>query len=442
MEKNNYISSIVLTLLAALFLITACVIWYKKDQTALGNELNVVNLNSEPVEIQFWDMPWGGKEYIETATGLVNKYNEQHGNIKVKYQSMTWNNWQNTFAVAVASKSTPDISTGGGYQAFQFYKLGAILTIDDVVADLKSSGSLEDFQGDSVEALKYDGHYIALPWNRDIRVIWFRKDLFDKAGLSAPQNWYELRTVLKELTGKDKYGMVMGGAMNNGLQFLISMLVNNGGGLFDNGKNVDIINARNRETLNFISDLAKDGLIDPASAGISDDDAERAFVSGKAAIYFGTPGIDDKYEELRGKVCVMDPIEGPHGDKGTIDWINNIMLYKNSRYPEESKEFLKWWSENQKELFTMGKMTALPVRASFAEDKYYKTNPNRAKIMDEYVITGRSMAANYDALFPELYEIERDAALRDAIQGLIMKKDPDTILNDMQNQIEGIMKMN
>ncbi len=439
MKKSNYVSSIVLTL-AATLLIAAFTIWYEEDQASIENKPDVVNLDSEPVEIQFWDMSWGGKGYIETATALVNKYNEQNKNIKVKYQSISWNNWQNTFAVAVASKSTPDISTGGGYQAFQFYKLGAILTIDDVIADMKSSGKLEDFQGDSVELLKYDGHYIALPWNRDIRVIWYRKDLFDRAGLQPPENWGELRTTLKKLTNENEYGMVIGGAMNNGLQFLISMLVNNGGGLFDNKRNVEVISDRNRETLNFISELAKDGSIDPASAGISDDDAEKAFASGKAAVYFGTPGIDDKYEELKGKACVMDPIQGPHGDRGTVHWINNIMLYRNSQHPRETKEFLKWWSENQKDLFIAGKMTALPVRDSFADDSYYTAYQNRAIIVDKYVPVGESMAANFNTLFPELYEIEGDTTLRNAIQGLIMKKDPEVILNNMQRDIEAIMK--
>lgn len=434
--------------LTCAFLFTALIGCGSNTQSAAttlsGEQANVSQAaekaSAEPVEIQFWDMVWGGNDYIQMATQICEKYGQEHSGVKIKYQSTPWNNWYQTFSTAIASGSAPDISTGAGYQAFQFYKIGAILPIDDVIADLKSSGKLEDFQGDSVELLKYDGHYIALPWQRDIRVMWYRKDLFDQAGLQPPTNWTEFKDSAKKLTKGDVFGFVMGGSVNNGLQFMLSLMDNNGGGLFDEQRNVAVNTDRNKETFEFISQMAKEGSINPASAGFTDDDAEKSFVSGKAAMYVGTPGIDDKYPELKGKAYVMAPLEGPHGDKGALNWINNIMLYEDSKYQKETKEFLKWWSENQKDLFTVGKMTALPVKDSFASDEYYTKNENLDAIVKNYVPIAKSTAANYSSLFPELNEIEGDSALKNAIQGLILKKDPDKMLNDLQAAIEAVMK--
>lgn len=394
----------------------------------------------EDVELQFWDMVWGPKEYIETASKLVDQYNQQSNGVTVKYQSTPWNNWYQTFATAIASGSAPDISTGAGYQAFQFSKIGAILPIDDVVEDLKSSGKISDFSDDSAELLKYDGHYVALPWNRDIRVIWYRKDLFEQAGVQPPKNWTEFREAAKKLTRGDVYGFATGGSMTSGIHFLLSMMLNNGGGLFDKDRNVAVTTDRNRETFHFISDLAKDGSINPASAGFTSDDFEKSFASGKAAMVLQNPGLDKKYPELAGKALALEPLEGPHGDKGTLNWINNIMLYKDSKHPNETKEFLKWWSENGKVLFTEGKLTALPARKSFTQDVFFTSDANNSSIITNYLPISKSTAANYTSLFPELNEIEGDTILTKAIQGLIMKKDADQILEDVQSGIESIMK--
>jgi multiple sugar transport system substrate-binding protein len=64
------------------------------------------------------------------------------------------------------------------YQAVQLYDQGAILPIDDVISQWKASGKLDDFLPNTVETLKYDNHYVALPWAIDIRVWYYRKDLF------------------------------------------------------------------------------------------------------------------------------------------------------------------------------------------------------------------------------------------------------------------------
>lgn len=274
----------------------------------------------------------------------------------------------------------------------------------------------------------------------DIRVIWYRKDLFAQAGVQPPKNWNEFRDAAKKLTKGDVFGLVIQGKDPGGMHLLLTFMLNNGGGLFDKDKNVTAVNDRNKEALKFLSDLAKAGSINPAGAGFSNDDAQKAFVSGKAAMYMGGPNLDKQYPELKDKIDVLDPLEGPHGDKGTICWANNIMMYKDGKHQKETKEFLKWWSENQKTLWTEGGCGGVPIKKSFSEDPFFKQNEIVNKILTQYVPVGKSTATGYSGLFPELNEIEGDSLLMNAIQGIMMKKDSDQILKDIQTGVEGIMK--
>ena len=53
---------------------------------------------------------------------------------------------------------------------------------------------------------------------------------------------------------------------------------------------------------------------------------------------------------------------GPHGEKSTLAFANNIMIYKQTKNPDATKTFLKWWSENELPLWTQGHCGQLPAR--------------------------------------------------------------------------------
>ena len=42
----------------------------------------------DPVNLQFWDMNWAGPEYIDAGKALVEKFNQEHPDIKVTYRTI------------------------------------------------------------------------------------------------------------------------------------------------------------------------------------------------------------------------------------------------------------------------------------------------------------------------------------------------------------------
>jgi multiple sugar transport system substrate-binding protein len=409
------------------------------DKAATKTEDTVQKKSKEKVELQFWDMVWGPPEYIETAQKLVGQFNSEHPDIQVKYQSTPWNNWYQTFTTAIASGTAPDISTGAGFQAFQFYDMGAILPIDDLIDQMRTEGSLEDFYPGTIETLNYDGHYVSLPWGIDIRVPFYRKDLFDQAGLKTPTNWDELRAAAKALTKDGKYGMAIQ-SDTGGTHYFYTFLLNNGGGMFKKDREVDFMNERNVEAAQFINTLVKDGSVNPASAGYKGDDAQKSFGQGDSAIILRGPGFADSMPELKDKIGMFSPLEGPHGDKGTVRWVNNIMIYKQSKHPDEAKIFLKWWSENNGALWTEGHTGQLPARQSVGKLDYFQNNAFLKQVIDEWIPVGFSTGHQYPSAFPQLNEIEGEGVMQTLIQELAMGKDPMETMKKAEKRINEIMK--
>jgi multiple sugar transport system substrate-binding protein len=217
-------------------------------------------------------------------------------------------------------------------------------------------------------------------------------------------------------------------------------MFNNGGGAFTPDGKVDMMFDRNVETMQYLSDLVKSGAIDPAGAGFKKDDALKAFAQGDAAFMINTPGLKDELPNLKDKIGIMSPLKGPHGETGTINWINNIMLYKDSKHPEEAKIFLKWWSQNNKDLFVKGKVGQFPVRKSFLSDPSVASDADKKMIIEQWLPIAKTTASRNSSIFPELAQVEDQGVMQAAVQKLMLKKDPKDILSEAQKIIEGFFK--
>ncbi|WP_240689425.1 sugar ABC transporter substrate-binding protein [Ammoniphilus sp. YIM 78166] len=443
MIKLKKISTVLFSVMFALSTIVGCSSSPSStgSNPSSGGEPNKAQETAKgAVNLQFWDMVWGPPEYIDTAKKLVAQFNKEHPNIQVTYQSTPWNNWYQTFSTAIASGTAPDISTGGGFQAFQFYDQDAILPIDDVVEEWRKEGKLEDFFPGAVETLKYDGHYVALPWALDIRVPWYNKELFEKAGVDVPKNWAEFREAAKKLSnGKGQYGMVAP-SDTGGTQYLYTLMLNNGGGIFTPDRKVEFSNERNMEAIQFFADMVADGSVNPNGSGFKGDDAIKSFGQGDAAIIIRNPGFRSHLPEMMDKIGMMEPLEGPHGDKGTIMWVNNLMIYKQSKHPEEAKVFMKWWSENNLPLWSEGHSNQLSARVSFSKDAFFQNNPDTKQVYDQWVPVGKTLAARSEGAFPALNEIEGEGVMQTMMQELIMGKDPKATLDKAEAKIKQIVK--
>ena len=320
-----------------------------QPQAATGGESQAAPA-AEPVSVEFWDMVWGPPEYIDSGEAIVDQFNQEQSDLKVWYQSTPWSNWYQTFLTAIGSGTAPDISTGAGYQAVQFYSQGAILEIDDVIADLKSSGKDKEFFPGALERLQYEVVTVALPWAIDIRVTIYRKSMFEAAGVQEPTTWEEAREVTKALSTGDQYGWVTSAAETGGPHLTTFVMFNNGGGLFAEDGTLDVMNESNVEAMQFVADMVADGSMHPGSAGFKNDDSRKSFGTGNTGILLDGPGSPNRFPEVKEDIGLLAPMAGLHGDTGTISWVNNVMIYKQSQNPDAAKAFLNWWSENQKPL--------------------------------------------------------------------------------------------
>jgi multiple sugar transport system substrate-binding protein len=393
--------------------------------------------------IAFWDMPWGAAAYPPAAQTLTEAYRPANGLPSATYQNIPWNNFVQTFSSAIASNTGPAVSTGGGFQAFQFAEQGAIAYADNVIKNFEADGTIDDFLPGTVEAMKTPAGYVAVPWQTDMRVWWYRKSSLDEAGVAPPTNWDELLTAGRALAQKGMYGFGTGTGPGSpiGAHTLIMMMINNGGGIFAPDGAVDLVTDRNIEAMTFVQELVRSGIVDPASVSYTRDNIFSQWKNKKFAMGIDTAGLDADSGDTSGDLLVMSPLTGPHGDKACLSFVNNIMMYTNTPSQEGSEAFLTYFVKNMKTLWQQNVVPGLPILESIVALPEFQTQTQKVKVIEEYQPVAKSYAARSTQLTSTLAQIDAGDPLTQFAQTMFAgQTDPRTALTTLQTTLSSIVQ--
>lgn len=393
--------------------------------------------------LKFWDMPWAVESYNTASAALVKAYKPTGGLPAATLQRIQWNNFTTTFSSALASKTGPAVSSGGGFQAFQFSEQGYIAPADNLISKFEKDGTLKDFLPGTVEAMKTDKGYVAVPWQTDMRVWWYRKSVFDEAGAKVPTTWDELVTAGELLAKKGIYAFGDGaGAGNNlGAHTMVMMMISNGGGMFDPDGKLDLLNERNVEAIDFIIQLVKAGISDPASVSYTSDNHLAQWKNKKFAMGIHTAALDDSLGETGDDLQVASPLTGPHGDKAILAFGNNIMMYTNTPSQEGSEAFLEYYIKNMSVYWKNGVVNGIPVLQSIVDLPEFQKNPNRVKVVKEYQPVAKTYGSRSTNLFPAMAQVDGSQLLAQFTQTVLgAKTTAKAALTTLQQGLAAIVK--
>lgn len=390
--------------------------------------------------IKYWDMPWGQANYNTTAKALVDSYVPADGKPKASYQVIQWNNFYQTFSSAIASNTGPAVSSGGGFQAFQFSDQGQIAYADNLIATLKKTGQFEDFLPGTIDAMKTDKGYAAIPSQLDMRILWYRKSLMEKAGAEIPTDWATFMTAGKALKkiGAFGFGIGAGAGQNLGNHAMVMMMINNGGGLFNEDGSPNAVNDRNIEAMEYVLELVSLGIVDPAAVSYSTDNLTSQWKSGKIGMGINTAGLPTSIGDT-GDILCTSPLAGPHGDVASLVFQNNIMMYKNTPSQEGSEAFLVWYLDNMKKLWKEDVIPALPVLKSIVETPEFQKNTQNVKIIKEWQPVAKTFGTKSANLFGNLAAVDGGQAINGFTQTILGgKTKAKDALNSLQQGIQSV----
>ncbi|MAU97289.1 MAG: hypothetical protein CMP81_15625 [Fulvimarina sp.] len=91
----------------------------------------------------------------------------------------------------------------------RFAANGWLEPLDDLWAKYKEEYKLDDFPPAIMEAVSYDGHIYSMPVLTNTELFFYRKDLFDEAGIAAPKTMDDYQNAAAKLDSGRMSGTIM-----------------------------------------------------------------------------------------------------------------------------------------------------------------------------------------------------------------------------------------
>jgi multiple sugar transport system substrate-binding protein len=393
--------------------------------------------------LKFWDSLLGTGQQNTEAKTLLEAYKD--GGLTAAYQVIPAANLFQTFQASIAAATGPAVSGGYAFQAFQFDNEGAIAYADNLFERMKKDGTYADFLPGVVAPFKTAKGYVAVPWGLDMRVLWYRKSLLEQVGADVPTDWDSFITAGKALAKAGKFGWATaaGTGASYGGHGLVSLMINNGGGLFDEEGKPDATYSRNVEAMDFVREMYSAGMIDPASVSYSTQNLYDQWKNGGAGMGITNPTLPTEAGDSTGDILAMSPLAGPHGNKGTLEYVKNYMMYTNTPSQTGSEDLMLWWLKQfkgSKGFFAQGVTGALPVFKSVAKLPEFASNSNTAKILKEWQPIGKGYSARGTTLFGGLASVDAGTAVNQFAQTMLAgQTDSKTALKALQAGIVSVL---
>ncbi|MFJ1901429.1 MULTISPECIES: extracellular solute-binding protein [unclassified Streptomyces] len=132
-----------------------------------------------PTDIDVWLMR--DSVSAEFQKKFVKGFEAAHPTIRVRVQIQEWDGIGEKITAALASNDAPDVIESGNTQVAQFAQSGGLLDLSDRTDELNGKDWLKGL----AEPGAYEGRQYGIPYYAANRVVIYRTDLFEKAGIDA-----------------------------------------------------------------------------------------------------------------------------------------------------------------------------------------------------------------------------------------------------------------
>jgi len=289
---------------------------------------------------------------------------------------------------------------------------------------------LGDFNPIMLERSRFQGQVLGLIWAASTKALFYRKDLFDRAGIPPPSNWRELLVAAQKLSQPpDVYGLAVPGApeadtADNFYFFLWS----NGGQLFTPHGRPSLNSPEAVESLTFFRDLVrKYRVTEPAPVQCDRPCAEDLFASGKAAMVETGPWLI-RTICARAKPVPFSVVPLPRNKEAITQLVtDHLVLLRSSRRKSEALEFIKFAYQPSWRL-RWARLGMVPELKAVENDRFFSDDP-----VWRVFISQLSQAR----WIPLMKWEPVDRAIRD-MEGEVLagRAEPPEALNSLAKQIE------
>lgn len=308
-------------------------------------------------EISFMIPDWG-----VPSQGMLDEFQNESG-IKVNIETVSWDDIRNKIAIAAnGKKAAADVFEVDWSWVGEFDSANWLEPLNLTQEDMNDIPSLSTFI--------VNGKTLAVPYANDFRIAYYNKDLYKSANLEEPQTWDDVTKNMETLKENNilKYPYTFPLNANEGTTTsFIWLTYLRDGKVFNDDNTINKENAL--KTLNFINNMVKKELINPANLTMSAIDTYRELLSKDAAFMVGPTSFiaratDPNQSKVIGEIDVIIP-PGENGKTTqTMALTEAVGVSSLSENKEAAKKFVEWYTSKKTQRAFFKEISAIPTRTS------------------------------------------------------------------------------
>jgi multiple sugar transport system substrate-binding protein len=298
---------------------------------------------------------------------------------------------------------------------------------------------LDQFLKPVVDTAVYGGKLYGVPYTSNAGLLYYRKDILDKAGKKPPRTWAQLRQLAMTLA--PKYGLEGYAGQffpYEGLTVNFAEAVQSAGGaiLTDDGTKVAVNSPQARQGLNFLVQGLREGWITKRSLTFKEEESRKEFQDGRLLFLRNWPyayGLMTRPGSKVRKKFGVTLLPGQDGPGSSSLGGANLAVSAYSRHQKTAIAFIKYFTglDNERAVLTQGSFP--PVWARLYDDPALIKRFPYLPVLKQSILAAkpRPVSPNYNQV---------SLAISNAVSGaLAFRQTPDAAISQMAGDLGSVI---
>ncbi len=379
------------------------------------------NRGIEPGVLHFSHF-WSEPTQRAAMDSLLAGFHREHPEIPVEVNELSWSDGKTKLMAGFNSETAPDVLELGSDWVAQFSSSGVLLNLDSSSRIAPRFTSAPSY---SLPSGMWNGHYFAVPWLLDTRVMFINDNLV-KQDTSQTWNWQTMEHLAEEV-GQDRGVGVNGPDQHRLYKKFLPYVWSNGGDLFDSTGHPTMDRPENVEALKFYVDQLNFGEME------TQKDLDDAFIRGTIGIWFSGSWLLPRLATVPFK-WHAEVFPG-NDEKAGESFAGAEYLAINAKSPmkHEAELFLEYITRPENELAFARQVNEYPADIKAQSDTFYLHRTAGS------VFTAQLAHAKMTPVIPQWLDVE--AIIEDEVSKALYKKEtPEEAMRSMQSRTIERMK--
>lgn len=378
--------------------------------------------SADGVVLEFWDDS-ASAEVTPRYEELIAQFEQEHPNVTIEYLGLPPGESDQKYNAAIANDATPDIGSITSSRLGAILAQEAFIPLDEYLDSSELDGKLQEGLVTGLRDISVDKQLYAVPFRGNLELMWYRKSLFDEAGVEVPQTWDEFFAAAEKLTDTKagEYGYTIRGGSGGVFQVMTEAFAASDAEALFRGDGQTAL--RDPAAVAHIERMASIYGVNTPEADLTNGYSEMVaqFTAGDIAMMhhdlFSASTLMETFGDDVGAFALpQTSLDGPRTQ--LLSGVPGYGIFAGSEHPDEAWAFVEFLLSHEANSDLVQAFGSVPGNIDAAEDEWTLEQPGI--VVANEILSDPQLQAVYSPMYLPNYSVIETTQTEPAYQKLLL----------------------